>query len=236
MNTTDDNNNRRVFGVLGGMGPLASAEFLRTVYQYSVEEREQNAPIVLLYSDPTVPDRTEALLDGRSKAILDQLIRSLHRLFEFGVSKAMICCVTAHYLFDQLPAQLRENVISLVDVVFEELAQRREPQLLLCTNATRQLRIFQDHPGWKRCEDYVVLPAPADQELIHHEIIYALKQNRDLDQVSAQVHALLARYQIDSFIAGCTELHLVARHAAANPFRVLDPLTILAEDIATHGI
>ena len=53
---------KQVLGVLGGMGGLASAEFVKTVYEISGEgvEQEQAGPVVLMYSDPAFPDRTAA--------------------------------------------------------------------------------------------------------------------------------------------------------------------------------
>ena len=50
------------------MGPVASAvaEFVRTVYELAAVELEQDAPVVILYSDPTVPDRTEGV-SGRPR-------------------------------------------------------------------------------------------------------------------------------------------------------------------------
>src|SRR5689334_6778827 len=56
---------REVWGVLGGLGPLASAEFLATIYEHADASEEQRLPAVLLFSDPAIPDRTEALLCGR---------------------------------------------------------------------------------------------------------------------------------------------------------------------------
>ena len=45
-------------GILGGMGPLTSAEFLKTIYEVNISGPEQDAPACVLYSDPSVPDRT----------------------------------------------------------------------------------------------------------------------------------------------------------------------------------
>ena len=44
------------------MGPLASAEFLKTIYEFNFSRTEKDAPAFVLYSDPSVPDRTEAIL------------------------------------------------------------------------------------------------------------------------------------------------------------------------------
>ena len=94
-------------GILGGMGPLASAEFLRTIYDYSlVDTVEQGAPVVSLYSDPTIPDRTEALLNGDDAAVFRQFTEALSYLTATGATKIVICCMTIHYLLPKLPPAL----------------------------------------------------------------------------------------------------------------------------------
>ena len=62
-----------VIGVLGGMGPMASAEFLKTVYTCCRGEVEQEFPVVMVYSDPTIPDRTSAFRAGRDNEVLEPL-------------------------------------------------------------------------------------------------------------------------------------------------------------------
>src|SRR4051794_23649290 len=82
-----DDGTENVLGIVGGLGPLASAEFLKTIYKQSPREREQEAPRVLLYSDPTFLDRTEALLNGSDSQLLDQLVEALTRLRHIGASR-----------------------------------------------------------------------------------------------------------------------------------------------------
>jgi aspartate racemase len=105
---------KRVLGVLGGMGGLASAEFVKTVYERSGEvcRKEQDAPAVVMYSDPAVPDRTEAFLRGETEPILKRLIDALELLDRMGASQFVICCMTIHYLMPQVPSTLRERIIS----------------------------------------------------------------------------------------------------------------------------
>jgi aspartate/glutamate racemase len=81
--------------------------------------------------------------------------------------KILICCVIAHYLLPEIPDELRARVISLVDLII--VAQRK--QLLLCTNATRQLNIFQLSNRWQDASKFVVLPEAAEQSAIH-DLIY----------------------------------------------------------------
>src|SRR5215216_3244709 len=106
---------RPVIGVLGGLGPLASAEFLKTIYEYSLAGREQESPIVMLLSDPTCPDRTSEFLRQSYDDLLGRLIESLCHLRELGASNVVICCITYHYLLPRLPRELRKRIISLLD-------------------------------------------------------------------------------------------------------------------------
>ena len=52
---------------------MASAEFLKTIYEYGIGENEQDAPIVVMYSDPTFPDRTDSFLAGEDELLLARL-------------------------------------------------------------------------------------------------------------------------------------------------------------------
>lgn len=228
----DEDGARHVLGVLGGMGPLASAEFLKTIYETTLDKREQMAPTVVMYSDPTFPDRTEALLSGSYQFLLDRLILALGQLAKLGASKMVICCVTAHYLLPEIPDGLRAKVISLVDLILAETAVAQRKQLLLCTNATRQLNIFQLSDRWQDAGKFVVLPEEAEQSAIH-ELIYQIKRNYSTHLLTPFLDSLLAKYKVDSFIVGCTELHLLAksflsRNGGPQVYSCIDPLDIIA--------
>jgi aspartate racemase len=228
-------NAKYFLGVLGGMGPLASAEFLKTIYEFDMGEREQESLPVIMYSDPTFPDRTEALLSGSYGPLVDQLEESLHRLLEFGVSRIVICCITIHHLLPLLPAYFTTRIVSLLDVIFEEVRRRRERQLLICTTGTRRLGLFEGHSEWDELKNLFVLPDDQDQHSIH-ELIYDIKRNCNINEIIPRIESLLLKYEADSFIAGCTELHLVSKSFPylgknRNGSGCVDPLILIAGDV-----
>ena len=53
-----DDAGAKVLGVLGGMGPLASAQFMLRLTLLTPAERDQDHIPAVLWSDPRVPDRT----------------------------------------------------------------------------------------------------------------------------------------------------------------------------------
>lgn len=235
-----DQQRKKLLGIVGGIGPLASAEFLRTIYEEALSEKEQSAPRVIMYSDPSFPDRTEALLAGADASLLEPLQQALQGLRKSGASRIVICCVTIHCLLPKLPLELRKHVWSLLDVIFTGLLQSRERHLLICTNGTHRLEILQHHRQWTSARDYFVLPQAGDQDVIH-DLIYRIKRNEGLSKLVPILESLLAKYEVRMFIAGCTEIHLLSKHfnrastAPAN-YRCLDPLTLIAQEVAKGNL
>jgi aspartate racemase len=234
-------NRKSVLGVVGGLGPLASAEFLKTIYEYSLSGPEQDSPTVIVYSDPTFPDRTEAFLAGNSDPLLAQLTDVIERLIEAGATNVVFCCMTIHYLLPRLPPRLRERVISLLDIIFENVAFNRKRHLLICSSGTRKLGLFQNHELWPLVEPYIVLPDEDDQNRIHQDLIYPIKNNPDLSTLCPLPELLLKKYEVDSFIAGCSEVHILAKHFLhsghhSSVHRPIDPLDTLAREWAQTGM
>lgn len=218
-------------GIVGGMGPLASAELLATLYRLNPTRREQDAPACALLSDPSFPDRTTAIVDGDAAA-LEELARRLEgavrSLVTLGAGRVVIACFTVHRVLPELPPDLRARVVSLVDLVVEEVLADPRPRLLLATTGSREGRVFAGHPRWARVEPLVRWPDPADQEALHEEL-YRLKRGEPPTETVPFVLGLERRYGVEGLVFGCTELHLLHRHLAPeDAARVVDPLATVA--------
>ena len=80
----------------------------------------------------------------------------------------------------------------------------------------------------------------ADQQEIHRAI-YRIKQSQDLRNEIPYIETLLDKYRVNSFIAGCTEFHLLTRHLATAPGskstqRCIDPLMSIARELGKRSI
>jgi len=221
---------RTRWGIVGGMGALASADFARTIYECNVTKNEQDGPVVILFSDPGMPDRTEAFLNGSTSVLVERLVEQLTDLKDLGVDKIVLCCVTLHYTLPHIPVELRRSIVSLIDVALAQVIDRQQRQLLLCSTGTRAAAIFESHDLWREASDYIVWPDEHDQKLIH-EWLYRYKQPGDVALMAPHVESLLAKYNAESFIAGCTELHLFTRRLREtnSAMRFVDPLITIAE-------
>lgn len=232
--------NRPLLGIVGGMGPLASAELLATLYRLNLPGREQDAPRCLLLSDPTFPDRTTAILRGDTRELVRRLEGAVESLLEMGASRVAISCFTIHRVLPELPEALRDRVVSLVDLVVEELgagsARGAGPYLLLATTGSYRSGVFTAHPRWPEVADGVRLLEEGDREALHDRL-YRLKRGEAPERAVPFVRELRERYGTPGAIFGCTELHLLGLHlAGADAEGVIDPLATLArrfEEIVT---
>jgi aspartate racemase len=226
---------KQVLGILGGMGPLASAEFLKTIYDFNTGAVEQESPVCILYSDPSIPDRTQAIYNGTEGVLLDRFVTALEALCRLGVDKIVIACVTIHFLLPRVPLSLRQKVISLVDLIIDEVLTTQERHLLLCTSGTRKARIFQNQERWPLIEPQVVLMNDEDQHLVQDLIQKEIKVNHIHDSLLCCFDELSEKYRVDSFIAGCTEMHLLVKRSTERGggarYSFVDPLMTVAKDL-----
>ena len=230
-------------GILGGLGPFASAAFLNTIYELNCGVTEQEMPRCILYSDPTIPDRTEAIESGSPDRLIAHFRAAVAQLLEFGAGRIVIPCITIHHFLPALPPSMQARIVSLIDITIDETARLEKRQLMLCTSGTRKARIFEGHPRWPLAQPYVVWPDAQDQRRVH-DWVYAVKRTGDIEGHIETAARLCEKYDASSLIAGCTELHLMTRAVQRDDrwngtLAILDPLSIvsrrLGELLATEA-
>ena len=88
----------------------------------------------------------------------------------------------------------------------------------------------------------MVLPTDDEQARLHLLIYRHIKTNPTNEAVYAFLDELSEHHHTDSFIAGCSEVHLLNRHlmnggTTKRPYRFIDPLLIIAKNLRRfmHG-
>lgn len=229
-----------LLGVLGGLGPLASAAFLATIYEEAASnvDSEQGLPPVVLYSDPNFPDRTSALVRGETGHLVQATTRALGQLASAGAERFIICCFTVHAVLDQIAPRLASRIIPLPDIALEQVATSNSSALLLGTTGSRHLGVFQHSPWWAIVRERII-HLERDDQAAFHALLYKLKLGGDVHVVGREIAALCRRYGTRTWIAGCSELHLVTRAMrSGGDTSVVDPLLMFAQTLtpASQGL
>ena len=109
-----------MLGVLGGMGPMATIDFLGKVTEATPALRDQDHLDIITVSAASIPDRTAAIL-GRGPDPLPELLGALRRLERAGASVVAIPCNTAHRWHASLQAATALPILHIVDALAEAL-------------------------------------------------------------------------------------------------------------------
>ena len=89
----------KTLGIIGGLGPMATAYFMELVTGMTDVDCDQKHIPIVLQSIPQTPDRTSYILDHIQKNPLPQMVEAGKRLKEAGAAYLAIPCVTAHYFY-----------------------------------------------------------------------------------------------------------------------------------------
>ena len=126
-----------VLGVLGGMGPLATADFYQRLIALAGASRDQDHLPVIICADPRIPDRTQALFEHREGEVLSALLTQVARLEAAGAGAIAIPCNTAHHWLGQLSARTPLPFLSMPEAVMDKLARASPEARRVAILATR---------------------------------------------------------------------------------------------------
>ncbi|TIP05248.1 MAG: aspartate/glutamate racemase family protein [Mesorhizobium sp.] len=206
-----DDGIRPQLGIIGGLGPLASADFYFKLTRMTEALRDnEHVPSVLL-SVPQLPDRTEAILAGHDGP-LAPLRAGIATLNELGVACIAMPCNTAHHWYDKLAADSRAEIIHIGDAVTAEIRRSLDRGRVanLATRGTRVSGFYQNRISAAGFE--VCVPAVAEfQERVDSAIM--LVKAGSIAQAAAETERALHLAQMagaEVALLGCTELSVVA--------------------------
>lgn len=222
-----------VVGILGGMGPLATTDFMRKMLEATPAATDQEHVPVVVSSIPQVPDRSQAFRGGGASP-LAAMVSSGRRLVAAGAGMVVIPCNTAHLWFDEIRQAVGLPMLHIVDAALEdavEVAGATGRIGLLATDATLAsgLYVNRNAQGTRARGVQWLLPTAGEMLELVMPGIAAVKAG-DL-QLGAElllsaVRALNQR-GASAVVLGCTEIPVVI-DATNAPIPVIDATGSLA--------
>ncbi|MBT8144548.1 MAG: amino acid racemase [Gammaproteobacteria bacterium] len=194
-------------GVLGGMGPDATVDFMSKVLAATQASSDQDHIRMLVDHNPRVPDRSAAIIDGIGDpgAVLAEMAKRLQRA---GADFLVMPCNTAHAFQRDIEAAIDIPFASIID---ETVAACRgiESIGVLATVGCKASGIYQE--AFAAANVSVVLLDDAETiELM--QLVAEIKSGNSgtgtTDGMRKLADALIARGAA-GVVAGCTEIPLV---------------------------
>lgn len=226
--------NEKIIGIIGGMGPEATANLFMKIIKATEVDKEQEHFRVIIDSNPKIPDRTKAILENGESPV-NAIVATAKSLEKAQVDLACISCITAHYFFDEIQSQVSYKIINAL----EELNLYLKDNYsnignigVLATSGTIKSDLFRKYlPNFN-----IIYP---DEDTQSEKVMKAIygetgikkgnigKENKGL-LISSSKELIDKGAQI--IIGGCTEITLVLKsHDISKP--LIDPMDVLAESI-----
>lgn len=226
-------------GVVGGVGPAATVDFVAKVVRHTPATRDQDHIKLIVEQNPQIPDRTAHLTGNGSDPTL-ALYATCKRLEDGGADFIAIPCNTAHAFIAPIESRLRIPIVSMMKVTADHL-RRTFPSLrrvgLLATTGTIVSGVYRKALEASGLTE--VLPSEALQERVMNSIYgtcgvkAGLTKGECVDDIMAAVDELMLR-DVDVILLACTELPLLFPEASTverwdRTAQLVDPTEILAK-------
>jgi aspartate racemase len=227
-----------LIGVIGGMGPFATADFFSKLLEETGAARDEDNIPVLIQSDPRIPSRPRAILAG-GPSPLPGLLAARERLVAAGATALAMPCNTAHYWYAALAQDCPVPFISIVEAGCDAVSSQVRPGGLfglLATRATIAADLF-GRPLAARGLDLVV-PAPDELDRFLLPCIDHVKAGmaNAAAPLLQQAIASMVRGGAQAVLLACTELPIAmaAAGVASSKVRCIDTTRELARACVSH--
>lgn len=227
-----------VVGVLGGMGPLATVDFLHKMLLATPAAHDQDHVPVLACNLPQIPDRTLAYR-GQGPSPLPAMLSNARRLVAGGAGLIVVPCNTAHLWFQDLQQQVALPMLHIVDAALAEVRQLTSslsPPIrvgLLATDATLASGLYMNRHSAETQDTSAALQwsLPTAVEMMEHVMpgINAVKSghlDKGREHLQTAAQALIQR-GAQVLVLACTEIPLVLNESLVG-LPVVDATAALA--------
>lgn len=201
----------KTLGVIGGLGPMATAFFMQMVIEMTEADSDQEHIEMLVHSCPGIPDRTGYILGHSSDNPVLRMIEIGKELAALKAEVIAIPCITANYFYREITEAVPVPVINTIEEIRDYLVSSGVHSAgLMATSGTVQSRLFQDAFAGSGCD--LLVPQKERQEDVMHLIYKNIKASKPVDLnrffgVSKDLRAEGA----EVIILGCTELSMIRR-------------------------
>jgi aspartate racemase len=221
-------------GILGGISAESTAEYYRRlVSKYLAWRNDYCVPEIVIFS-LNFQRFTDLEDGGDRKAYIDEIMTGIRALEAADVDFIIMAANSPHAVYDQIQAQARVPMISIVEVTVGRAREIGLSRLLLLgIKFTMQSEFYR-----RACEALdiqLLVPSEAEQDEINHIIFGQLARGVFEERTRQRLLEIIDQYPIDGVILGCTELPLILQQEHT-PIPLLDTLELHVEATLRYAL
>jgi aspartate racemase len=199
-------------GILGGMGPYASASFYETILNLTPAEKDWDHLHLIIDNNPHIPGRSRHHLFGEASPV-PGMIESCKKLENYPVDFIVIPCNSASYYLPEIQQSIKIPIINIMEItvnsMIDTIPRNSSVAVLggIITYDKRTYEPFLQKNGFSYAHHSSSVQRKVEQ------LIEKIKINCAADEVLADFTDLIGFIKedvtVDAVILGCTELGLV---------------------------
>ena len=222
---------KKTIGILGGMGPMATADLFRKIIEGTRADCDNEHIRVYIDSNAAIPDRTAAILHGGADPV-PEMRSALRHLEACGADCILVACNTAHWFVPQLQAETKTPILDMPAVTARRCAALYPGKraAVLATTGTLDTGLYSR--ALERENVDFLLPDDTQRAEIMRFIYGVVKASKPLapeEENWARLLNSLRERGADYFILACTELPILAG-TLQDPGPFVDPTKELARE------
>jgi len=227
-------NAQKTIGIIGGMGPLATAVLFNEIIKATPARSDQDHVRVIIDCNPQIPDRTAAIL-GKGPSPVKALIQTAQRLESMGSVVLGMPCITAHYYHRVIQRSVAIPIVNILLLIQRQITDAFASIHrigVIATTGSCKTGLFDAYLG----KTYRLIYPSARIQRDIMEAIYGEQgiksgiKGRKPRQLLIHAASALSKQGAEIIVAGCTEVPIVLRPSDLN-IPLIDPLRILAKDL-----
>jgi len=225
----------KTIGILGGMGPLATADLYKKITINTKADSDQQQLHIIIDSNTAIPDRSKCILTECGSPI-PEMTHSIKRLEAAGADFLIMPCNTAHYFYRDLLKISEIPILNMLDLTVDYIKTKFGTARtigLLATDGTSQSGIYDQY--FKKAGMKLVKPS-VHQKKVMDFIYEGIKKNNLTMESEGLFEAVkeMEKLGASAFILGCTELSAATDYYSFDE-RFIDPLLVLAKESITYA-
>ena len=164
-------------GVIGGMGPYATAKFMENITLHTKAAKDQDHLDMVVLNHCKMPDRTQSIESGNSEPILSHFKEALSILEFAQVDQIAIPCNTSHYYYDDIQSMTKIPIINMIDETCRKIADTNPGAeiVVMGTDGTVKSGVYEKYA---KKRGLISIPLNDQQQKIVMDTIYNMKNNK----------------------------------------------------------
>jgi len=198
-------------GILGGMGPEATIDFMIKVINQTNAKKDQDHIHLIVEHNPKIPNRHQSIRDCNQE-VAAILVDMAQRLENAGADFIAMVCNTAHAFENSISQAIKVPFISIISEVINELNSLRITNNkigIMAAEGCLQAKLYQNS---LLKSGYHPIVWDGDHIEQFMKLIYEIKAGNKSKAISNQMRLLtdnLIKRGASLLVIGCTEIPLV---------------------------